>query len=199
MSTTATSSLLKGGEWLVKTSDAFVTFTPEDYSEEQVIVRDMCNQFLQTEVLPVIDRIDKMEPGLMPSLMDKAGGQGLLGELVPEEFNGLGNDFVTFTLVSEGLRGGYSFSVAMSGHACIATLPILYFGTEEQKKKYVSKLATGEWKGSYGLTEPGSGSAALGAKTPATLFSDGKYYLLNGQKCWITNGGFADVYTVFAK
>ena len=131
--------------------------------------------------------------------MDKAGEQGLLGASVPEELNGLGKDFVTSTLVSEGLGGGYSFSVAMSAHAGIGTLPILYFGTEDQKKKYVSKLATGEWKGSYGLTEPGSGSDALGAKTTATLSADGKYYLLNGQKCWITNGGFADVYTVFAK
>jgi len=199
MSTTTTASQLKGGEWLVKKSNAFETFTPEDYTEEQLMVRDMCNQFLQAEVLPVIERIDKMEPGLMPSLMDKAGEQGLLGASVPEELNGLGKDFVTSTLVSEGLGGGYSFSVAMSAHAGIGTLPILYFGTEEQKKKYVSKLATGEWKGSYGLTEPGSGSDALGAKTTATLSADGKYYLLNGQKCWITNGGFADVYTVFAK
>ena len=199
MSTTTTASQLKGGEWLVKKSNAFETFTPEDYTEEQLMVRDMCNQFLQAEVLPVIERIDKMEPGLMPSLMDKAGEQGLLGVSVPEELNGLGKDFVTSTLVSEGLGGGYSFSVAMSAHAGIGTLPILYFGTEEQKKKYVSKLATGEWKGSYGLTEPGSGSDALGAKTTATLSADGKYYLLNGQKCWITNGGFADVYTVFAK
>jgi alkylation response protein AidB-like acyl-CoA dehydrogenase len=199
MSTTTTDSHLKGGEWLIKKSNAFETFTPEDYTEEQLMVRDMCLQFLQTEVLPIVDRIDKMEPGLMPSLMDKAGEQGLLGASVPEEFNGLGKDFVTSTLVSEGLGGGYSFSVAMSAHAGIGTLPILYFGTEEQKKKYVSKLATGEWKGSYGLTEPGSGSDALGAKTTATHSADGKYYLLNGQKCWITNGGFADVYTVFAK
>jgi alkylation response protein AidB-like acyl-CoA dehydrogenase len=199
MSTTTTGALLNGGEWLIKQSNAFETFTPEDYTEEQLMVRDMCNQFLQTEVIPIIDRIDKMEPGLMPSLMEKAGEQGLLGASVPEELNGLGKDFVTSTLVSEGLGGGYSFSVAMSAHAGIGTLPILYFGTEEQKKKYVSKLATGEWKGSYGLTEPGSGSDALGAKTTATLSANGKYYLLNGQKCWITNGGFADVYTIFAK
>lgn len=199
MNTTTSSSVLKGGEWLIKQSNAFDTFTPEDYTEEQIMVRDMCLQFLKTEVLPIVDRIDKMEPGLMPSLMKKAGEQGLLGASVPEEFDGMGKDFVTSTLVSEGLGGGYSFSVAMSAHAGIGTLPILYFGTEEQKKKYIPKLATGEFKGSYGLTEPGSGSDALGAKTTATLSSDGKYYLLNGQKCWITNGGFADVYTVFAK
>ena len=191
--------MLKGGEWLIKESNAFETFTPEDYTEEQLMVRDMCIQFLQTEVIPVVDRIDKMEPGLMPSLMEKAGEQGLLGASVPEELGGLGKDFVTSTLVSEGLGGGYSFSVAMSAHAGIGTLPILYFGTEEQKQKYIPNLASGKWKGSYGLTEPGSGSDALGAKTTATLSADGKNYILNGQKCWITNGGFADVYTVFAK
>ena len=163
------------------------------------MVRDMCIQFLKTEVIPVVERMDKMEPGLMPSLMEKAGEQGLLGASVPENLGGLGKDFVTSTLVSEGLGGGYSFSVAMSAHAGIGTLPILYFGTEEQKNKYIPKLASGEWKGSYGLTEPGSGSDALGAKTTAVLSADGKNYLLNGQKCWITNGGFADVYTVFAK
>ena len=199
MQTVTSNSLLKGGEWLIKQSNAFETFTPEDYTEEQVMVRDMCLQFLKTEVLPIVDRIDKMEPGLMPALMTKAGEQGLLGASVPEEFEGMGKDFVTSTLVSEGLGGGYSFSVAMSAHAGIGTLPILYFGTEVQKKKYIPKLATGVWKGSYGLTEPGSGSDALGAKTTATLSADGKNYLLNGQKCWITNGGFADVYTVFAK
>lgn len=199
MQTVTSNSLLKGGEWLIKQSNAFETFTPEDYTEEQVMVRDMCLQFLKTEVLPIVDRIDKMEPGLMPALMTKAGEQGLLGASVPEEFEGMGKDFVTSTLVSEGLGGGYSFSVAMSAHAGIGTLPILYFGTEAQKKKYIPKLATGVWKGSYGLTEPSSGSDALGAKTTATLSADGKNYLLNGQKCWITNGGFADVYTVFAK
>jgi alkylation response protein AidB-like acyl-CoA dehydrogenase len=199
MDTTKTNMLLKGGEWLIKESNAFETFTPEDYTEEQLMVRDMCIQFLKTEIIPVVDRIDKMEPGLMPSLMEKAGEQGLLGASVPEELGGLGKDFVTSTLVSEGLGGGYSFSVAMSAHAGIGTLPILYFGTEEQKKKYIPKLASGEWKGSYGLTEPGSGSDALGAKTTATLSADGKNYLLNGQKCWITNGGFADIFTVFAK
>lgn len=196
---TTTTTALKGGEWLIKESSPFETFTPEDFNEEQQMVKDMCLQFLQTEVLPVIDRIDKMEPGLMPSLMVKAGEQGLLGASIPEELGGLGKDFITSTLVNEGLGGGYSFSVAIAAHTGIGTLPILYFGTEEQKKKYIPKLATGEWKGAYGLTEPNSGSDALGAKTTAKLSEDGKHYLLNGQKCWITNGGFADVYTVFAK
>ncbi|MBS1738586.1 MAG: acyl-CoA dehydrogenase family protein [Bacteroidetes bacterium] len=198
METTKTSTL-KGGEWLIQPGNAQDIFTPEDFTEEQIMIRDMCQQFLVAEVLPVLDRIDKAEPGLMPTLMEKAGEQGLLSASVPEEYSGMGKDFVTSTLVSEALGAGYSFSVAMSAHAGIGTLPILYFGTEEQKKKYIPKLATGEWKGSYGLTEPGSGSDALGAKTTATLSADGKYYLLNGQKCWITNGGFADVFTVFAK
>lgn len=194
-----TGSSIKGGEWLIKESNAFETFTPEDFNEEQLMVKDMCIQFLNTEVIPVIDRIDKMEEGLMPSLMVKAGEQGLLGASIPEDLGGLGKDFITSTLVNEGLGGGYSFSVAVAAHTGIGTLPILYFGTEEQKKKYIPKLSSGEWKGAYGLTEPNSGSDALGAKTTAVLSADGKNYILNGQKCWITNGGFADVYTVFAK
>jgi alkylation response protein AidB-like acyl-CoA dehydrogenase len=198
-STTQTTEALKGGGWLVKESSPFETFIPEDYNEEQQMVKDMCAGFLDADVIPIIDRIDKMEPGLMPSLVKKAGEQGLLGVSIPESLGGLGKDFITSTLVNEALGGGFSFSVAVSAHTGIGTLPILYFGTEAQKQKYVTKLATGEWKGAYGLTEPNSGSDALGAKTTAKLSSDGKYYLLNGQKCWITNGGFADVYTVFAK
>ncbi|HXR84471.1 MAG TPA: acyl-CoA dehydrogenase family protein [Hanamia sp.] len=199
METTMNKSALKGGEWLIQNGGVAETFTPEDYNEEQLMILEMCHQFIAAEIHPIVERIDKMEPGLMPSLMEKAGQLGLLSASVPEDLGGMGKDFVTSTLVSEGLGGGYSFSVAMSAHAGIGTLPILYFGTEEQKKKYIPKLASGEWKGSYGLTEPGSGSDALGAKTTATLSADGKYYLLNGQKVWITNGGFADVYTVFAK
>ncbi|HXB34199.1 MAG TPA: acyl-CoA dehydrogenase family protein [Puia sp.] len=198
-SSTEKARALKGAEWMVKESSPFETFIPEDYNEEQQMVKDMCAAFLDTEVLPVIDRIDKLEPGLMPSLIQKAGDQGLLGAAVPEEYGGLGKDFITATLVNEGLGGGFSFSVGVSAHTGIGTLPILYFGTPEQKQKYIPKLATGEWKGSYGLTEPNSGSDALGARTSAKLSADGKYYLLNGQKCWITNGGFADIYTVFAK
>ena len=196
---TSTSPLLKGGEWLIKESNAFETFTPEDFNEEQLMVKDMCLQFLSAEVIPNIARIDKLEPGLMQSLLGKAGEQGLLGASIPEDLGGLGKDFITSTLVNEALGGGYSFSVAVAAHTGIGTLPILYFGTDAQKKKYIPKLATGEWKGAYGLTEPNSGSDALSAKSTAKLSADGKHYILNGQKCWITNGGFADVYTVFAK
>lgn len=190
---------IKGGEWIIKEVAANDIFIPEEYNEEQLMVRDMCNQFVDTEVLPVMDRIDKLETGLMPSLLEKAGEQGLLGVSVPENYGGLGKDFITSTIVAEYLGGGYSFSVANAAHTGIGTLPILYFGTEAQKAKYIPKLASGEFKGAYGLTEPNSGSDALGAKTTATLSADGKHYIINGQKCWITNGGFADVYTVFAK
>jgi alkylation response protein AidB-like acyl-CoA dehydrogenase len=194
-----TQNALKGGEWVIRESDHQATFTPEDFNEEHKMVMDMCRSFLDAEVYPLLDRIDDLEPGLMPSLMDKAGEQGLLGSSIPEELGGLGKDFITGTIINEGLGGGHSFSVAIAAHTGIGTLPILYFGTPDQKAKYVTKLGTGEWKGAYGLTEPNSGSDALSAKTTAKLSEDGKYYLLNGQKCWITNGGFADVYTVFAK
>lgn len=197
--TTTKNAILKGGEWLTRESTPFETFIPEDFNEEQRMVLEMCNTFLDSEVLPILDRIDNLEPGLMPSLMDKAGEQGLLGTSIPEEYGGLGKDFITSTLVNEGLGAGHSFSVAIAAHTGIGTLPILYFGTPEQKSKYIPKLASGEWKGAYGLTEPNSGSDALGAKSNARLSEDGKHYILNGQKCWITNGGFADVYTVFAK
>ena len=175
------------------------TFTPEDINEEQRMVAQMCDEFLEKEVLPKLVEIDAQQEGLMPSLLDKAGGLGLLGAAFPEQYGGLGEDFVTSTLINEHLGGGHSFAVAMAAHNGIGSLPILYFGTEEQKQKYVPKLATGEMKGAYALTEPGSGSDALGAKTSAKLTEDGKHYLLNGQKIWITNAGFADVFTVFAK
>src|SRR4026208_1488112 len=196
---TNTKAVLKGGEWLVKESSPFETFIPEDFSEEQLMIKDMCIQFVAAEVYPILDRIDNLEPGLMRSLVQKTGQQGLLAVSFPEEYGGLGKDFVTSTIVNEYLGAGHSFSVAIAAHTGIGTLPILYFGTPEQKQKYIPKLISGEWTGAYGLTEPNSGSDALSAKTTAKLSSDGKHYLINGQKCWITNGGFADVYTVFAK
>jgi len=196
---TESKQVLKGGEWLVRESTPADTFSAENFSEEQRMIRDMCDQFLDAEIYPILDRIDSLEPGLMKSLVNKAGDQGLLSVSFPEEYGGLGKDFVTSTIVNEYLGAGHSFSVAIAAHTGIGTLPILYFGTPEQKQKYIPKLITGEWAGAYGLTEPNSGSDALGAKTTARLSDDGKYYLLNGQKCWITNGGFAQVYTVFAK
>ncbi|MCE2833039.1 MAG: acyl-CoA dehydrogenase family protein [bacterium] len=196
---TNTTTALRGAEWLIRESLPADTYIPEDFNEEQRMVLQLCHDFLKAEIHPLIERIEKLEPGLMSSLMEKAGEQGLLGASIPEEFEGLGKDFITSTIVNEGLGGGHSFSVAVAAHTGIGTLPILYFGTPEQKSRYIPKLASGTWKGAYGLTEPNSGSDALSAKTTAKLSEDGTHYILNGQKCWITNGGFADVYTVFAK
>lgn len=190
---------LKGGEWLIKDSIPQETFIPEEFTEEQHMIKDLSRQFIKTEVLPVLERMEKLEPGLMPSLLEKAGAIGLTGVSIPEQYGGLGKDLVTATIINESIGLGFSFCVAFTAHTGIGSMPILYFGTEEQRKKYVTKLAHCEWKGAYGLTEPNSGSDALGAKTVAKLSEDGKYYILNGQKCWITNGGFADIYTVFAK
>ena len=190
---------IKGGGSLTVESLPAETFIPEDFTEEQKMMMDMCHQFLVAEINPLLDRIDKLEPGLMPSLMEKAGEMGMLGVAIPEQYGGLGKEFITSIIMAEGLGAGHSFSVAFSAHTGIGTLPILYFGTDAQKEKYIPNLASGVWKGAYGLTEPNSGSDALGAKSTAKLTEDGKHYILNGQKCWITNGGFADVYTVFAK
>jgi len=191
--------IIKGAEWLIRELPAAETFIPEQFDEEQLMIRDMCAQFLDAEVMPILDRIDSLEEGLMKSLVQKAGEQGLLATSFPEEYGGIGKDFITSTIVNEYLGGGHSFAVAIAAHTGIGTLPILYFGTPEQKQKYIPKLVTGEWAGAYGLTEPNAGSDALSAKTTAKLSDDGRHYMLNGQKCWITNGGFADVYTVFAK
>ena len=199
MNTIETKTVLKGGEWLIKETEPVNSFSPEDFSDEQKMIRDMCSQYLKSEVIPLLERIDSLEPGLMRSLVQRAGEQGMLAVSFPEEYGGLGKDFVTSTIINDYLGAGHSFSVAISAHTGIGTLPILYFGTAEQKQKYIPKLISGEWVGAYGLTEPNSGSDALSAKTSARLSDDGKYYLLNGQKCWITNGGFADIFTVFAK
>ncbi len=190
---------LKGGEFIIRESDPTSVFIPEEYTEEHKMMASMADDFLDAEVLPYLDRIDSMEEGLMKSIMDKAGELGLLGISVPEEYGGFGKDFITAMLMTEKMGAGHSFAVAMSAHTGIGTLPILYFGTAEQKSKYLPKLATGELKASYCLTEPGSGSDALAAKTKAILSSDGKHYILNGQKMWITNAGFADLFIVFAQ
>lgn len=191
--------IIQGGGFLVSESNPEGTFTPEDFREEQKMIEQTCNEFLEKEVLPHLNDIDQHKEGLMTSLLDKAGELGLLGASFPEKYNGLGENFVTATLINEALGAGHSFAVAMAAHNGIGSLPILYFGTDKQKEKYIPKLATGELKGAYALTEPNSGSDALSGKTTATLTEDGKHYLLNGQKVWITNAGFADVFTVFAK
>ncbi|MGK0139251.1 MAG: alkylation response protein AidB-like acyl-CoA dehydrogenase [Algoriphagus sp.] len=200
MATLAEKTSIKGGEFLIKETEAFEVFIPEEFTEEQQMIADTCKDFLKTEIHPILDEIDQAKsPALMSSLMDKAGELGLLGTAVPEEYDGFGMDFNTSMLVAEVLGAGHSFSVAQSAHTGIGTLPILYYGTEEQKKKYLPNLATGVWKAAYCLTEPDSGSDANSAKTKAELTEDGKHYKINGQKMWITNGGFADIFIVFAK
>ncbi|MCW3076836.1 MAG: acyl-CoA dehydrogenase [Bacteroidetes bacterium] len=190
---------IKGGEFLIKQTPAQDVFIPEQWTEEQLMMKKTCEDFIGQEVLPILDKIDNQEEGLMVSILDKAGKLGLLGISVPEDLGGSGFDFVTSMLTTEIIGTGHSVAVALSAHTGIGTLPILYYGNEEQKKKYIPKLASGEWKACYCLTEPASGSDANSGKTNAKLSSDGKHYILNGQKMWITNGGFADVFTVFAK
>jgi len=189
----------KGGEFLIKETSADEIFIPEDFNEEQKMMADMCRDFLNSEVLPHLDRIDAQEEGLMPNILKKAGELGILSISLPEAYGGFGKDFNTSLLVTEIVGAGHSFAVALSAHTGIGTLPILYFGNEEQKQKYIPKLATGELMASYCLTEPGSGSDALAAKTKAMPTADGNHYILNGQKMWITNAGFADVFIVFAQ
>src|SRR6478609_4708914 len=195
-----TKQAIKGGEFLIRETAAHEIFIPEEWNEEQKMIAQTCKDFVKQEVLPKLNEIDSMkDPKLMPSLLDKAGALGLLGTSVPENLGGFGMSFNTTMLVAEVLGGSHSFAVAYGAHTGIGTLPILYYGTEEQKKKYVPKLATGEWKACYCLTEPDSGSDANSGKTKAVLTPDGKHYLITGQKMWITNGGFADVMIVFAK
>ncbi|PWH81259.1 acyl-CoA dehydrogenase family protein [Brumimicrobium oceani] len=190
---------IKGGEFIIRDTKPEDIFIPEEWTEEQIMIAKMCDDFIATEVEPNLDRIDEMEEGLMQSILEKAGELGLLSLSVPEDLGGMGVDFKTTLLATERLGKGYSFSVAYGAHTGIGTLPILYYGTQEQKEKYIPKLASGEWKASYCLTEPSAGSDANSGKTKAELTEDGKHYVINGQKMWITNAGFADVLTVFAK
>tara|TARA_B100000795_G_scaffold236213_1_gene196248 strand:- start:1333 stop:3120 length:1788 start_codon:yes stop_codon:yes gene_type:complete len=190
---------IKGGEFLIKESNHNDIFIAENWDEEHKMMRDTCYDFLTAEVHPNLERIDKMEEGLMTSLIDKAGELGLLGISIPEEYGGFGKDFNSSLLISEATGSGHSFAVALSAHTGIGTLPIMYYGTNEQKTKYLPDLGSGVKKACYCLTEPGSGSDANSGKTKAVLSGDGSHYVLNGQKMWITNGGFADIFIVFAK
>ncbi len=191
--------VLKGGEFLIKETDPKDVFTREDLNEEQMMFAEMTEQFIEKHVTPHIARIDKMEEGLAVQILSEAGQLGILGASIPEQYGGMGIDTNTEAILSEVLGTSHSISVSIAAHTGIGTLPILYFGTEEQKEKYLPGMATGEIKAAYCLTEPGSGSDALGARTKATLTEDGKHYILEGQKMWITNSGFADLFTVFAK
>jgi alkylation response protein AidB-like acyl-CoA dehydrogenase len=191
--------VLKSGEFLVENIDSKDIFIPEEFNEEQRMIAQTCQDFLTSEVYPNIDKVDQQDRELMKSMLKKSGELGLLGISIPEEYNGFGQSFLTQMLAAETIGAGYSFSVAFMAHCGIGTLPIMYYGTEQQRQQYVTKLATGEFLGAYCLTEPGAGSDANAGKTNARLSDDGKHYILNGQKMWITNAGFADVQTVFAK
>ncbi len=199
MSEVVKNKAIKGGEFVIRETAYSDIFIPEEFDEEAKMIRQTCIDFLDTEVLNKLDRIDAQEEGLMQSLMDKSGELGMLGVSIPEEYGGFGKNFNTSMLVADAVGGGFSFAVALSAHTGIGTLPILYYGNAEQKAKYIPKLGTGEWKAAYCLTEPNSGSDANSGRTSAKLNAEGTHYLINGQKMWITNGGFADVFIVFAK
>lgn len=190
---------LKGGEFIVKQSPSKEVYSPEMITEEQTMFRDMAKDFVNTKVLPQVAAIDKHEFQRVIDLLDECGQLGILGAGVPEEYGGTGIDFITEGYLSEELGPTHSFSVAYAAHTGIGTLPIFYYGSEEMKKDLLPKLASGEMKAAYCLTEPGSGSDSLAAKTKATLTEDGKHYIIEGQKMWITNSGFADIFTVFAQ
>src|SRR5512138_3474037 len=191
--------VLKSGEFLVENVESKDVFIPEEFNEEQRMIAQTCQDFLTSEVYPNVDKVDKQDRELMKSMLKKSGELGLMGISIPEEYGGFGQNFVTQMLAAETIGAGYSFSVAFMAHTGIGTLPIMYYGNEDQRLKYVTKLATGEFLGAYCLTEPGAGSDANSGKTNARLSEDGKHYILNGQKMWITNAGFADTLVVFAE
>ena len=191
--------LLKSGEFLVREVNPQDIFIPEEYDEEQLMIAQTCKDFLEAEVYPHMEQLEKGDRELMKSLLKKSGELGLMGISVSEEYGGFGQSFVTQMLAAETIGAAYSFSVAFMAHCGIGTLPILYFGTEDQRQRYVTKLAMGELLGAYCLTEPGAGSDANAGKTNAVPSEDNSHYILNGQKMWITNAGFADTQTVFAK
>ncbi|KYG81637.1 alkylation response protein AidB-like acyl-CoA dehydrogenase [Roseivirga ehrenbergii] len=200
MSSETIKASIKGGEFLVRETPAQEVFIPEEFSEEQKMMAQACSDFIETEITPNADRIDSMkEPDLVPNIFKKAGELGLLGITVPEQYGGLGMSFNTSMLIADVIGAAGSFSTTYGAHTGIGTLPILYYGTEAQKEKYLPKLATGEWAACYCLTEPDAGSDANSGKTKAVLSADGKHYNITGQKMWISNAGFADLFIVFAK
>ena len=198
--TTEQKDILRGGQFLVKETSCDDVFTPEDFNEEQKMMRDSVKEFVDREIVPHKERFEKKDYALTEEIMQKAGELGFLGVAVPEEYDGLGMGFVSTMLVCDYISGATgSIATAFGAHTGIGTMPITLYGTEEQKKKYVPKLATGEWFGAYCLTEPGAGSDANSGKTKAVLSDDEKYYIISGQKMWISNAGFANVFIVFAR
>ncbi len=195
----ASNTFLKGGEFLVKSSDYRDMFVPEDFNEEQLMIRDTVRSFVEQEVMPFTERIEKLEEGLIPSILEKFAELGFLGTHMPDSLGGGDLDFITNTLIGDEIGPSGSFTVTYNAQTGIGMLPILYYGTEAQQQKYLPKMITGALKASYCLTEPSSGSDALAAKSTAELNEAGTHFVLNGQKMWITNAGFADVFTVFAQ
>ncbi len=190
---------LKGGEFLIRETEASEVFIPEEFGEEQRMMAQACQEFVEQEIDPHVERMDKLEEGFMDGLMTKAGEMGLLGITVPEEHGGLGMSFNTSMLIADIIGAGGSFATAFGAHTGIGTLPIQYYGNEAQKARYLPKLASGEWKGCYCLTEPDAGSDANSGKTKAVLNEAGTHYHITGQKMWISNAGFAHVMIVFAR
>lgn len=192
--------ILRGGQFLIKESNCEDIFTPEDFSEEQIMMRDAVKEFNDREIVAHKDRFEAKDYKLTEEVMRKAGELGFLGVAVPEEYGGLGMGFVSTMITCEYISSGNgSFSTAFGAHTGIGTMPITLYGTEEQKQKYVPKLASGEWMGSYCLTEPGAGSDANSGKTTAEISEDGTSYKINGQKMWISNAGFCNLMIVFAR
>ena len=196
----STNILIKGGEFIIKDSSPEDIFTPEDFSEEQIMMKESVQEFIDREIWPNKERFEKKDFEFTKSCMQKAGELGFLGVSVPESYGGMGMGFVSTMLVCDYISGATgSFSTAFGAHTGIGTMPIVLYGTEEQKQKYVPKLASGEWFGAYCLTEPGAGSDANSGKTKAVLSDDGSHYLISGQKMWISNAGFANLFIVFAR
>jgi alkylation response protein AidB-like acyl-CoA dehydrogenase len=192
-------ALNRGGSFLITSTSPEDVFTPADITDDQRLIGQTAEEFVQKEVLPNVPELEAHKEGLMAQMLKKAGEIGLLGGAIPEEYGGAGLDKISSTVLAEKLSRYASFAVSHGGHSSIGTIPIVYFGTEEQKKKYLPRIASGELLSSYCLSEPQAGSDSLAARTRAVLSPDGKNWILNGQKMWITNGGFADVYIVFAK
>ena len=191
---------IKGGEFLLKETKSEEIFITEDFSEEQMMMKESVKDFIDKEVWPHKEKFENSDYAFTEEIMNKAAEMGLLSISVPEEYGGMGMGFISTMLVCDYISGASgSLATAYGAHTGIGTMPILLYGTEEQKQKYVPKLATGEWYGSYCLTEPGAGSDANSGKTKATLTDDGKHYLINGQKMWISNAGFCSLMIVFAR
>jgi len=199
METTQKKYSIKGGEFLIRETNCQEVFIPEEFTEEQKMMAEATTEFIKKEIYPNVEKIEKQQDNIMPQLMEKAGELGLLGISIPEAYGGLGMNFNTSMLIADKVGSTGSFSTAYGAHTGIGTLPILYYGSEEQKQKYLPLIASGQWKSCYCLTEPDAGSDANAGKTKAVLTDDGKHYLITGQKMWISNGGFADLLIVFAK